>query len=242
MVQAHSAYFYFRVLPDLKDPGFYSDQAVLSRTFVHENTYFQLITVFASLYYFDPARSILQSTFAGRVIESIFVFWPFVLVRQWFPTTRFSDAGSGSKSRTKKNELFYDIGTKMVKFFYLWAKYFLGFYINFLCFLDKLNGEDMRMVRGLFILNLGTISISVFLHTLRFKKVLSPKVTFSFYMVQIYLTFYGIPFFCRLFVAHKKLGGLIFLGLLCNMTRNLKIHAAWCGILNFLLTCTYVDW
>jgi hypothetical protein len=94
--------------------------------------------------------------------------------------------------------MFYTIGTKMIKIFYLWATYFLGFYINFLFFLNKLDGEDMKFIRGLFLLNVGTVSIFIFLHTLRFKKVLSPKLTFSLYLVHIYLTFVRIPFFCRM--------------------------------------------
>ena len=75
----------------------------------------------------------------------------------------------------------------MIKVFYLWAKYVLGFFINFICYLNAANEEDMKFIRGLYLLNCGTISISVFLHTLRFKKILPPKATFSFYLVQIYL-------------------------------------------------------
>ena len=52
----------------------------------------------------------------------------------------------------------------------------------------------MKFIRGLFLLNVGTVSIFIFLHTLRFKKVLSPKLTFSLYLVHIYLTFVRIPF------------------------------------------------
>lgn len=88
--------------------------------------------------------------------------------------------------RSAENEVFYKIGTIMVKVFYLWAKYFLGFYINFLIFVNKHTEENMRFIRGLFLLNAGTVSIAVFLHTLRFKKVLPPKLTFSIYLAQIY--------------------------------------------------------
>ena len=148
----------------------------------------------------------------------------------------------GAAGCSQKNELFYTIGTKMIKIFYLWAKYFLGFYINFLCFLNKVDGEDMKFIRGLFLLNLGTVSISVFLHTLRFKKVLSPRLTFTLYLVQIYLTFGAIPFFCRMFMRHKALGMLVLLGMLCNMTRSLKVHAVWCGMMHYLLVFTEIDW
>jgi hypothetical protein len=104
LIQAQSAYFSFKVLPDLKDAGYYSDKAVLSRKFVHENGCYQLFTVFGSLYYVDSVRAVLQSTFAGRVLESIFVIWPYVLIRPWFPTPRFKDAGTAWRSRTLSEE------------------------------------------------------------------------------------------------------------------------------------------
>ena len=187
LIQAHSAFFSFKVLPDVKDPGYYSDKAVLSRLFVHENTFFQLQTFFGSLYYIDSARRSMQSSTVGKIVEIMFVFFPFVFLPQFFPTTSFSNAGTSMSSRSKKYERFYEVGTLMVKIFYLWAKYILGFFVNFICYLNDGNERDMKFIRGLFLLNAGTMSISVFLHTLRFKKVLPPKATFSFYLLQIYL-------------------------------------------------------
>ena len=187
LVQAHSAFFSFKVLPDSEDAGYYSDRAVLSRLFVHENSFFQLLAFFGSLYYIDSARQNLQSTTFGRIVEIIWVFFPYVIVRPWFPRTSFSNAGTSRNGRSKKNEQFYKVGTLMIKIFYMWAKYVLGFFINFICYLNAANEEEMKLIRGLFLLNCGTVSISVFLHTLRFKKVLPPKSTFAFYLVQIYL-------------------------------------------------------
>eukprot|EP00429_Kryptoperidinium_foliaceum_P001058 CAMPEP_0176007844 /NCGR_PEP_ID=MMETSP0120_2-20121206/3441_1 /TAXON_ID=160619 /ORGANISM="Kryptoperidinium foliaceum, Strain CCMP 1326" /LENGTH=345 /DNA_ID=CAMNT_0017340615 /DNA_START=113 /DNA_END=1147 /DNA_ORIENTATION=- len=136
VIQGYSAFFSFKVLPELEDPGYYSDKAVASRSFVHENIFFSMMAVFGSMYYNDEFRHNLKSHPAGQVVEALFVFFPYIAIRTWFPTTRFSNAGKGRMGRTKKNELFYEIGTKMVKFFYLWAKYFLGFFINFLVYLE----------------------------------------------------------------------------------------------------------
>ncbi len=66
----------------------------------------------------------------------------------------------------------------MVKFFYLRAKSFLGFYIYYLVFLDKLLEETWNFFRGFFPSHLGTVSLCVFLHMLRFKKVLPPRLIF----------------------------------------------------------------
>jgi hypothetical protein len=186
LVQGWSAFFSFKVLPDLDDPGYYSDQAVASRTFVHENIFFTLLASWGSVYYNETWRDNLQSTVYGQVMEAIWVFFPYVMVRPFFPTTSFSSAGSGRRSRSERNETFYRYGTLAVKFFYLWAKYFLGFLVNSLWMRKAATPEQAKFLKGMFLLNLGTVSIAIFLHTLRFKKVLPAKLTFSIYLLQIY--------------------------------------------------------
>jgi hypothetical protein len=186
VIQGYSAYFSFRVLPQLKDSGYYSDKGVMSRDFLHENIGFNLLCIFGAVYYDNDLRKVLVSNIGGRITEFVFVFYPFVLIRPWFPITRFSDAGSRTNSRTIQNKRFYEIGTLLVKIFYLWAKYFLGFHLNFMFFLGLVKEENMRFVQGLHLLNTGTVAIAMFLHTLRFKKILDPKFAFSFYVAQIY--------------------------------------------------------
>jgi hypothetical protein len=186
LIQGWSAFFSFKVLPDLDDPGYYSDQAVASRMFVHENIYFTLLASWGSVYYNESWRDNLQSNIMGQVLEAMWVFFPYVLFRPFFPTTSFSSAGSGRRSRSERNETFYKYGTLAVKFFYLWAKYFLGFLVNSLWLLKATTPEQSKFLKGMFLLNLGTVSIAIFLHTLRFKKVLPAKLTFSIYLLQIY--------------------------------------------------------
>lgn len=242
ILQGWSAYFSFKVLPELNDAGYYADKAVLSRNFVHENIYFTLMAVFGTVYYNEEARTTLQSNLGGRIIEYIFVFVPFIFVRPWFPITRFSNAGQTYKGRTLKNEKFYEIGTLMVKFFYLWAKYFLGFFMQFMIFLDLIKQEDWRYMHGMLLLNTGTVSLAVFLHTLRFKKVLPAKLTFSIYLVQIYLTFTAVPIILSMFVSHPKLCALCFAGLMVNLTKSRKLHAIWCGSAMILLNNPNIQW
>jgi hypothetical protein len=243
ILQGTSAYFSFKVLPDAEDPGYYSDKAVLSRNFIHENIFFTLMCIFGSVYYNEQARETLRSNIFGRILECIYVFWPFVVIRTWFPITRFKNAGSTRKGRTDKNEKFYQTATSMVKFFYLWAKYFLGFYVNFMVFLGIVTEEDWKFLHGMFLLNLGTVSLSIFLHTLRFKKVLPPRLTMSLYLVQIYATFAGVPWAYNMFIAHPKLCAVALAGLLCNMTRNRKMHGVWCFCTMVLLSAdTGIEW
>ena len=158
----------------------------MSRDFLHENICFNVFCVFGAVYYHNELRESLKSNPLGRLVEYVFVFYPFVLVRPFFPTTRLKDAGSRDKTRSKDLEKFYQIGTYMIKIFYLWAKYFLGFQINFMFFLGLVKPENHRFVQGLHLLNTGTVAIAMFLHTLRFKRILPAKFTFSFYIAQIY--------------------------------------------------------
>lgn len=242
MIQAASAYFSFKVLPSLDDAGYFSDKAVLSRNFVHENIFYQMLVVLGSLYYNDECRAKMQASLLGRVVEWFIVFMPYALLRSLFPTTRFKNAGTNMAGRTQKNERFYDIGTFMIKIFYLWAKYFLGFYINWLVFLGVQTEENMKFIRGLFLLNAGTVSIALFLHTLRFKKVLPPKFTFSLYIAQIYATFSAVPYAYGMFAAHKRLCALALSGVLCNMTRSITIHRLWCVGVFLLFNFVEVQW
>jgi len=242
LIQAVSAYFSFKVLPELADAGYYSDRAVLSRKFVFENCYFQCLSFFGSVWYNDTLRANLQSNELGKVLCHLFVFFPYVLIRPWFPTTHFKDAGSSMSGRSAANERFYNIGTQMIKFFYLWAKYFLGFYINFFTLVCEPTEHEWKGIRGVYLMNLGTVSTAVFLHTLRFKKILPPRLTFGIYLVQIYSTFVAIPILIPVFRDHVKLLGLTFLGLLANLTRSKKIQAVWSILSYYCLTKLDIAW
>jgi len=242
ITQSASAYFSFKVLPDLDDAGYYSDKAVLSRNFVFENSFYQLLSVFGSVFYNDRLRAQMMSCYLGRCTVILFCFFPYVFVRTWFPITRFKDAGTSMAGRSRVNERFYQIGTAMVKFFYLWAKYFLGFFINWYVYLEKVTPTDMKLIRGLFLLNVGTVSISIFLHTLRFKKILPAKITFSIYLAQIYATFSAIPSAYIMFSAHPRLGALTFAGLVSNMTRNRFIHFIWCLFSLYMISSVDLEW
>jgi len=113
------------------------------------------MTLFGSVYYDSGLRENLRSSLPGRITELVFLFFPYVAIRPFFPTTRFSNAGKQTKARTERLEKFYEVGTTMIKIFYLWAKYFLGFHINFMTYLGIIKPENLMFVRGLYLLNAG---------------------------------------------------------------------------------------
>lgn len=242
VIQSCSAYFSFKLLPEAEDAGYYSDKAVLSRNFVHENVYFSFLTIFGSLYYHPRARVLIQSSWIGRLLELIFVFFPYIVIRPFFPITRFKNAGTRRKGRSDANQRFYELATYAVKIFYLWAKYFCGFYVNFMVYLNLLTDAHWKFVNGMFLLNVGTVSLAMFLHTLRFRKVLPPRFTFTVYLGQIYATFSGIPLAWEFFKSHPKLGAVVAAGVVCNMTRNRWIHGLWCFAACYLLSQAEIEW
>ncbi|CAB9504094.1 expressed unknown protein [Seminavis robusta] len=243
VVQAYSAYFSFKVLPKGVDAGYYSDKGVLSRDFIHENAFFQMMCLFGSVYYDSGRRELLRSTLPGKFVEILFIFFPYAIVRPFFPVTSFNKAATRQKNtRSSGLERFYEIGTTMIKIFYLWAKYFLGFHINFMVFLGIVKPQNQMFVHGLYLLNLGTVSLGVFLHTLRFKKILPAWFTFSVYLCQIYATFTALPYAIDVFGTHPKLCLVSLAGFLLNMTRSKKLHACWSVGTMLLLVLADIEW
>ena len=61
-------------------------------------------------------------------IEYSFVFLPYIIIRPFFPKTRFRDSLEIENNATTKNTISYLYGTYLTKAFYIWAKHFIGFF------------------------------------------------------------------------------------------------------------------
>ena len=61
-------------------------------------------------------------------------------------------------------------------------------------------------------------------------------------LAPLYRTFSAIPYAYDMFATHKKLCAVAFTGILANMTRNRKMHAAWCVVAMALLMYTDISW
>lgn len=266
LFQAVSATLTFTFLPNSKDPGYFSDRSIMSRLFVKENLFYQLMNVWGCVYYSDAGYNFMrygatqgpclrdaatQVCAAGwappapgvklacNVLEVAFVFFPYAWLRPCFPTTHFSTAlGNVETKATQANQWFYFVGTWAIKIFYVWAKHFMGFHINYMRFLGLFSEADMQWVRGLWLLNAGTVSIAVFLHTMRFKKLLPPRTTFSCYLVMAYASFSGLRVLLPGFAQHPKLVAATALGMGLNFWRGKQwvLKAFWaCAAVAFSL-------
>mmetsp|Transcript_11560 Transcript_11560/g.38007 ORF Transcript_11560/g.38007 Transcript_11560/m.38007 type:complete len:270 (-) Transcript_11560:250-1059(-) len=219
LFQAVSASLTFRFLPNDENSGYFSDKGILSRAFVKENVFYQLQTAFGAIWY-TFGNDTLETSTLGKALMVVFVFLPFTLLRPLFPTTRFSTTHvtKGSKYRTEENSSFYHLGTELIRYFYLYGKHVMGFGFNYLYFLGELSDEDMRQWgTPLLLLNAGTVSIAVFLHTLRFKKILKPTYAFSLYLAMAYASFLAIPPLTLKLVGHPLVLYLVLQGILVNL-------------------------
>lgn len=229
LFQACSAAVQFWFLPKEKDSGFFSDKGILSKLFVRENIFYQLLTTFGPFYYI--MQSELEGSIVGGALVVLFVFLPYVLLRPCFPTTRFDYAQSGKKVgkyRSDENKGFYEMSTTLIRYFYIWGKHVMGMGFNYLFFLGKISPTDMASWGWpLFLLNCGTVSIAVFLHTLRFKKLLSPRLSHGIYVTMAYLSFISVPFLCIKLWEEWEIGLIILGGIFVNTRRNKTLMNFW---------------
>merc|ERR1719433_2411757 len=130
----------------------------MSWDFVCENIYFSGLLLFQSWYLVRPDlfRVLLP-------IELVLVFLPYHTIRPFFPKSSF-------RHSTKEGNKY----AQVVKVFYVTAKHFSGYYVNYLIFLgkmgdDPMSGEHATLARQLMLLGGWGTTIAMFLQTLKFK-------------------------------------------------------------------------
>lgn len=121
----------FTFLPKKQDdPGYYGDKSTLSYNFVVENIYFSGILLFQWLYMHEKFVGFFNE-YALFLIEATFVFLPYFVIRPFFPKTHFRDGLKIDKNKSAENTRFFIIATWVTKIFYVWAKHFIGFFLNY---------------------------------------------------------------------------------------------------------------
>jgi len=213
LIQSVTAIYTFTFLPkNAKDPGYYGDKGILSYSFIVENSFFELLLLFQWLYYNDFFFSILRMTILP---EATIVFLPYI-IRVFWPQTRFRDSLGNDKSKSDHYRSFYFIATWITKLFYIWAKHYIGFFLNYVRFLDRVDEKEKQAIYFVLIFGAFATTISLFLHTLRFKHYISPITSFLTYMSSYLGTFYGFYLVSNIFIKNIDLTLLVFLGMLIN--------------------------
>ena len=132
------------------------------------------------------------------------------------PKTRFRDSLASETNKTDTNAAFFYYGTLITKYFYVWAKWFIGFYFNYLRYMNRVSSADVQEMYRLLLFSAFATTISMFLHTLKFKRYMSAKIAFLLYMGSYSATFYSIVRMYTLFVDNNVLVALTSIGMLLN--------------------------
>lgn len=181
----------FTFLPKFQsDPGYYGDKSTLSYNFVKENIFFSGILMFQWLYMHDTYRAYITNIIPIG-LESSLVFLPYFVYRPFFPKTSFRDGLNKEKNKSDENRTFFVIVTWVTKIFYVWAKHYMGFFLNYVRFLDRLSSEEIYHLYFMLIFGAAATTISMFLHTLKFKKYIGPRTAYLAYMSTYLATFYS---------------------------------------------------
>jgi len=217
VIQSISATYYFWFLPrKQQDHGYFSDRKALSFNFVRENIFFASLLCFQWLYYSDNFYPIIKKI---PVVEQLFVFLPYVWRASLFPKTSFREgmsAVNNEKNKSEANRQFYIIATTVTKAFYIWAKHFIGFFLNYLRFLDRIDQEQRYHVYLGLIFSCFATTIAMFLHTLKFRRLLSPRASFLIYAASYFATFYTFIKISEIFLTSLDLCLITIIGLIIN--------------------------
>jgi len=224
VIQSITAVYTFTFLPRKADPGitFLSDKSALSYFFIIENSFFELLLAFQWLYYSDFFYGWIRKSV---VIELAFVFLPY-LFRPLWPKTRLRDAIKNEKNKSAQNRTFMLASNYVIKVFYVFAKHYIGYFLNYVRFLDRISPEEQYLVYGLMITSSFATTISIFLHTLKFKGYIGPRTATLVYEASYLVTGYYFLMMFTVFVRSPDLAILTAIGLILNF-RSWTVQQIW---------------
>jgi hypothetical protein len=104
----------------------------------------------------------------------------------------------------------------ITKMFYVWAKHYIGYFLNYVRFFDRANSEQISHIYLLLIFSAFATTISVFLHTLKFKGYIGPRLSYIVYMISYLSTFYCFVRIYEIFFIHYDLTLYVLIGVILN--------------------------
>lgn len=223
VLQSLNAAVTFTFLPKTDVPGFaaVADKSVLSYYTVVENSFYAMQLLFVSCYLRDDLRSIIRSL---MIVEPYYVFLVFFLRDVLWHSSRISSALKNTdKTTTVQNRRIMVASAYAIKCFYLFAKHFVGFLPNYMIFLGRVNSDDQHLLYGVEVLSSYAATISIFIHTLKFKGYIGPITALVAYDIII-------PGFLFLY---WNMASVILqnwdLAILCSVGLFLNLVPKWCG-------------
>jgi len=176
-------------------------------------SFFAGLLLFAWLYYSDRFFPLFKQTV---VVEMVLVFFPYFL-RTFFPKTRMRDALAVNDTKnSERNRFFFFISTNVTKAFYIWAKHYIGYFLNYIVYLERLDETERYHLYLLLIFSCFATTISLFLHTLKFKGYIGARTSFGSYMISYLLTFYSFYQIRDIFFKNYDVSLVCAVGILLN--------------------------
>lgn len=214
MTQTFIAMMTFTFLPHHETgQGYFTSKRAMSYDFITENLFFATILAFHWFYMVQRLHDNVVSKILP--LEYLFVFFPYQF-RLLFPKTRLGNSMDAYKDSRDINKEFYRYASMVTKIFYIWAKHFIGFFLNYCRFLNRITPGQMYHMYFLMIMSCAATTISIFLHTLKFKGYIGPRTSFYFYFASYTSTFYSFIWISEIFTDNFDLLVLAFVGLVIN--------------------------
>ncbi|KAI8810638.1 hypothetical protein BJ742DRAFT_799581 [Cladochytrium replicatum] len=241
LIQAITAALTFTFLNKDKevDQGYFSDKKTVSYAFVVENSFYAGLNFFQSLYLTPKGYKLFHNVFP--VAEVAFVFFPYFFRRLW-PKTSFRSNLENPQNKTKKNLEFMDIATIVTKAFYIWAKHFIGLYINYTRYMDRLTPDQIYFHHLTLLTGGFATTPAIFLHTLKFKRYIGPRTAFLIYAAAYMSTFISYFGMLEILYGNPDLLVLAVIGVLINF-RSWNAQMVWQAVIAGLcVAARYALW
>mmetsp|Transcript_76955 Transcript_76955/g.135625 ORF Transcript_76955/g.135625 Transcript_76955/m.135625 type:complete len:393 (-) Transcript_76955:76-1254(-) len=223
VLQSLNAALTFSFLPKTDVPGFAAtaDKSVLSYYTVVENSFYAAQLLFVSCYLRQDLRERISSLV---IVEPYFVFLPFFLRNVLWHSSRMGAAlRDMDKGSTEGNRLKMIVSTYAIKGFYLLAKHFVGFLPNYMIFLGRITPSNQQDMYGIQVLSSYAATVSIFIHTLKFKGYIGPITALVAYDIII-------PGFAYLYWNMTSVFLQNFdLAILCAISLFLNLVPRWSG-------------
>jgi len=209
IIQSIAACRIFKFLPNANDStqGYYHATKSMSFDFIFENVYFAGLLLFQSCYM--AFNKTMRANIAFLPIEIIMTFFPYYTVRTYFPKSSF-------RNSTKEGDNMF---ASITKYFYITAKHFSGYYVNYMLFLGALGDDPMHdwpLTRRLVLLATYGTTIAVFLKTLSFRGYISPRTSMLLYIGIFPLFWTGYAALFATCFDHAWITILAFIGIFVN--------------------------
>ena len=208
--------------------NYFSDRGTVSRDFVVENAFFVLLSIYAAV-----QASPAGQTHTPLVVQLIGSVFPYALIRPLFPKTSFlryraRDQMKHRSDRTSaENDRFMQRAALATKVGYIIGKHYVGYMVNYIAFLRPLDTQQRAYMRWILLGGSYNLTIGVFVHTLKFKRIIGPRQAVAAYVPLFALWAAPSALLTRtVLLTHPMAAAMATVGMMLNF-REPRWQHAW---------------